>query len=76
MKLIIEISVLNEGADVLKNVLMTRMVRLRFNKCNISSGFPCYKQGMHENLVILTLFNCKFWGDAMDELDKYPILQS
>ncbi|XP_047947224.1 probable disease resistance protein At1g58390 [Salvia hispanica] len=60
--------VLNEG------LMSPSLITLMMSSCNMSGGFPYYKQGMCQNLAILELYNCKGKVDV-EEFGKYPMLQ-
>ncbi|XP_047947048.1 putative disease resistance protein At1g50180 [Salvia hispanica] len=61
--------------EVLSEGLMSpSLVTLRMSECNMSGGFPYYKQGMCQKLVILKLYKCKGMVDV-EEFGKYPMLQ-
>lgn len=68
--------------DVLKKVLMfPSLYFLLLIGCNVSGGFPCYEQGMGQNLVHLELCECKVRGEdinvnVMERFGNYPILQT
>ncbi|XP_057772149.1 probable disease resistance protein At1g58602 [Salvia miltiorrhiza] len=66
--------------DFFKNVLMCpSLVSLRVSDCNSNGVFPCYEEGMGENLVDLNIQYCSVGGEdvmVMEELGKYPMLQS
>ncbi|XP_047947206.1 putative late blight resistance protein homolog R1B-13 [Salvia hispanica] len=63
-----DMEVLNEG------LMSPSLVTLKMVECNMSGGFPYYKQGMCQNLVTLRLYNCKGKVDV-EEFGKYPMLQ-
>ncbi|KAH6795115.1 hypothetical protein C2S52_005592 [Perilla frutescens var. hirtella] len=71
-----------EGRNIVKNMLMSpSLVFLRMKNCKIVCGFPCYEQGMCQNLAVLKISHLKLGGDIgvdvdlVGELGKYPILQ-
>ncbi|KAL1548349.1 putative disease resistance proteinisoform X1 [Salvia divinorum] len=66
------------SSDVLKNALMCpSLVSLSLYTCKVvGAGFPCYEEGMAENVVDLNIRYCKVEGDLMMELGKFPRLQS
>ncbi|XP_047967035.1 disease resistance RPP8-like protein 3 [Salvia hispanica] len=63
-----DMEVLNEG------LMSPSLVTLKMSGCNMSGTFPCYTEGMCQNLVILKLYNCKGKVDV-EEFGKYPMLQ-
>ncbi|KAL1547794.1 putative disease resistance protein [Salvia divinorum] len=61
--------------EVLNDGLMTpSLLTLQMERCNMSGRFPCYKQGMCQNLVSLELAFCKVKVDVV-EFGKYPMLR-
>ncbi|XP_047947074.1 probable disease resistance protein RF45 [Salvia hispanica] len=62
--------------EILNGGLMSSsLVNLCLWQCNMSDCFPCYKQGMCQNLVKLTLTRCKGKVDVM-KFAEYPMLQT
>ncbi|KAH6763744.1 hypothetical protein C2S51_014993 [Perilla frutescens var. frutescens] len=71
-----------EGRNIVKKMLMSpSLLILRMRNCKIGCGFPCYEQGMCQNLGALEISDLKIGGDidvdvdVVEELGKYPILQ-
>ncbi|XP_042057082.1 putative disease resistance protein At1g59780 isoform X2 [Salvia splendens] len=66
------------SSDVVKNALMCpSLVSLEMYTCKVvGAGFPCYEEGMAENVVDMNIRYCKVEGDLMLELGKFPRLLS